>query len=610
MCGIVGYVGKKDCVSLIYEGLRRLEYRGYDSAGIAVMKNGKIDIVKSQGKLKELEPFLQNLPKESTVGMGHTRWATHGSPVTRNAHPHTTEKSAIVHNGIIENYRELKAELIAGGVVFQSETDTEVVLHLLEKERSTAKNGLEAIVRSIPKLRGAFSLGVMFASEPNVVYVVKQGSPLVVGLGDGETVFGSDATALVDLSKSAVFLNDGECGRISATGLELWDFEGKPLRFRPTQLNWSSANIEKRGFKHFMLKEIYEQPNVVANTLERLYDRNSGAFRDTELGIDKVDFQRIKAVQIVACGSAYFAGFAAKYFAEPRLGVPVHVELASEFRYREPYLDPDTLLIAVSQSGETADTLASVKHARSMGCQIMSVCNVRYSSIPRESQAVLYMEAGPEIGVCSTKCFVSQILCLNLLTLAMSQRMPKKRNVSVQKEIDECMTLPAMLDRVINSAESIEHLAAEYYESSNFLFIGRGLNYAIALEGALKLKEISYVHAEAYAAGELKHGPIALVDRHMPIVGIAPKDKYYEKTISNIEEVHAREGVMIGVGGDQDTNLQGLSRSYLSVPQSQSEVCQAILNVVPLQLMAYYIAVKRGTDVDQPRNLAKSVTVE
>lgn len=610
MCGVVGFVGARACVPLIFEGLQRLEYRGYDSAGIATLANGKINTVKSDGKLARLESHLSGLPASSVIGMGHTRWATHGSPTTENAHPHVTGGLAIIHNGIIENYRVLKDQLLKDGYKFQSETDSEVVLHLLSQELKTGSGMKDAIMSVIAKLQGAYALGVLWTGEPEALYLVKQGSPIVIGVGENENYFASDALALLPLTKSVVFLNDGEIGRLTKGSIDLWSFSGKSVQRAPSVLNWTAASAEKQGYRHYMLKEIHEQPAVVANIISRLVDAKTGQLNTKELGLEDIDLRRVKSIVYVACGTAYYSALISKYSVEQLVKVPVSVELASEFRYRDPYLDTSTLVIAVTQSGETADTLACIKHAAKMGCQTFAICNVRFSSIPRSAQSTLYMEAGPEVGVASTKAFTSMVLCHYLFGLAMGKLLGRVTEDQYQTAINQVRQLPSAVDRAVNASGLIEEVAAKFYEALNFIFIGRGPSYMVALEGALKLKEISYIHAEGYAGGELKHGPIALIDRHMPVLAVVPQDHHYEKMISNVEEVKAREGMIIGVGDLYDDRLRGLCVDYIPCPSIKDAALQSILTVIPLQLLSYYIAVKRGTDVDQPRNLAKSVTVE
>lgn len=610
MCGIVGYVGRRSCIDIVYDGLAKLEYRGYDSAGIAVVRGRELGIVKAEGKLEKLKPRLQELPAAATRGIGHTRWATHGIPSTTNAHPHSSGKVALVHNGIIENYLELKAELTKKGAAFVSETDTEVILHLFVNELMIDQDALKAIRRMIPQLKGAFSIGILVGDEEDTLYGVKQGSPLVIGKGRGENFFASDAMALVAHTQRAHFLADGEIVKLTPDSIELFNFAGQSVTPHFHEIELSSASVEKLGFRHFMLKEIHEQPRVISSMIKRIVDIHHGTISLEALGLQNLDFQRITNITMVACGTAYYSALAGEYVLESYGGLPVSVELASEFRYRSPWVSRETLVIAVSQSGETADTLASVKYAKALGCQVMSVCNVKMSSIPRECEATLYMDAGPEIGVASTKAFTAMLLSHYLIALAIGLKKGHISSSLSAELVEKLRMLPALMDHAVDSKVHIEQIVDKYYESSHFIFIGRGLNYPLALEGALKLKEISYIHAEGYAGGELKHGPIALVDAHLPLVAIAPKDLYYEKMLSNIEEVKARRGQVIALGGHHDQRLRSIADSYLPIPEIDEPMFQSILSVIPLQLLAYYIAVKRGTDVDQPRNLAKSVTVE
>lgn len=610
MCGIIGYVGSKNAVKIVFEGLKKLEYRGYDSAGIAALKDGQIHTEKEQGKLVNLEPLLPQLPEQAALAIGHTRWATHGKPSKTNAHPHAAEDITIIHNGIIENYIELREYLSGKGYSFVSDTDTEVVAQLLSfclKDKGTLK---QAILAAVSKLVGAYALGIISPSEPESIYLVKQGSPLVIGLGHEENFFGSDVTTFAEVAKQAVFLNDGECATITRDTVALWDFAGEPLKIRPTIINWIPGSNEKHGYRHYMLKEIHEQPAVISRAI-KLFTKDR-QLNEKALGLEGLDIEKIQAINIVACGTACIAGLLGKYFIEPTMGIPVNVDLASEFRYRSPHMfqENKTLVIAISQSGETADTLASIKHAKEMGCQILSICNVEYSSIDRESHSTLLMQAGVEVGVASTKAFTSQIICLYLWSLACAQRLGKISSAEVEAVIEDLHSLPVHIDLAMNCEDQIQNLVNKYYEFPNFLYVGRGPSYPLALEGALKLKEISYIHAEGYASGELKHGPIALVDRHMPIVAIAPQDEYFEKSLSNIEEIKAREGLVIGIGSERSPQLAQVCDDIIPCPQVKNPAFQAVLSAVPIQFLAYYIAVKRGTDVDQPRNLAKSVTVE
>jgi glucosamine--fructose-6-phosphate aminotransferase (isomerizing) len=610
MCGVVGFVGKSTCIDKIYEGLQRLEYRGYDSAGIAVLDQGKIVIAKSEGKLAKLKPFLSELPSKAHIGMGHTRWATHGAPTTLNAHPHVTDELALIHNGIIENYRDLKDRLISEGVKFKSETDSEVVLHLLQQELAKNADMNSALLKTLPKLHGAYALGILWAKEPEKLFLVKQGCPVVVGVGEGENYFASDALALLSHTKKVIYLNDGEMACLTSDTIKISDFSGRTVKREPSILNWNASAADKAGYRHYMLKEINEQSAVIANTITRCIDYDKKVITRSELGLDEIDFTKVNNIIYVACGTAYYSTLIAKYSVEQMTGIPVSIELASEFRYRSPWLDSTTLVIAVTQSGETADTLACIKHAASKGCQTYCVCNVRFSSIPRSSQATFYMEAGPEIGVASTKAFTSMVLCHYLFGLAVGRQKNLISDDVFAAKLKLLRLLPGYVDRAVNSSGLVEDTANKYYESSNCLYLGRGPSFMVALEGALKLKEISYIHAEGYAGGELKHGPIALIDKHMPVIAVAPKDSHYEKMVSNIEEVRAREGVIIGLGGIDDMRLRSLSADYLPCPQIEDDCLQAILSIIPLQFFSYFVSVKRGTDVDQPRNLAKSVTVE
>lgn len=609
MCGIMGYVGHRGCVDIVFNGLKRLEYRGYDSAGVAVLEQGQIALVKAEGKLKNLEPKLSDLPKHARIGIGHTRWATHGVVNATNAHPHVLETLGIVHNGIIENFKDLKAGLEAAGTNFQTETDTEVILHLLNRELETA-DPKQAILNLTKTLKGAYSLGVIVPKDPEALYLVKQGSPLAIGLGKGENFFGSDAAALVEHTHRAIFLADGELVRMTAAGYEIWDFSGKPITKCPAELHWSAEAVEKRGFAHFMLKEIYEQPAVLTNLVSRLVDLDRQEFMSEALGLAQLDTKMIDNVQMLACGTAYFSCLIGKYMLESLAKLPVNVELASEFRYRDPFINQKSLSIAVSQSGETMDTLESTKYAKQHGSQIHSICNVPYSSITREANGVLYMDVGPEIGVASTKAFTGMVLSQCLVAMCLAEK--RGLDMTSQKDLmcSELRLLPTLIDKILSQAETLDQLAEKYVDSHSFLFIGRGENFPIALEGALKLKEISYIHAEGYAAGELKHGPIALIDHNMPLLALAPQDRYYDKVFSNIEQVKARNGRVMAIGNENNQQLAGVCDDVFLVPRLETPGLQAILTVIPLQLFSYYVALRRGTDVDQPRNLAKSVTVE
>jgi glucosamine--fructose-6-phosphate aminotransferase (isomerizing) len=611
MCGVIGYIGKKPCADFIFEGLKKLEYRGYDSAGIAILsENHTLHLIKSEGKLDKLKPLLSELPRLGSIGMGHTRWATHGIPSTENAHPHVHQGLAIIHNGILENYKELKTELRDQGDVFKSETDSEVFVHILNREMKEVTDIKQAILNLIPRFRGAFALAILSEKEPDAIYIVKQGSPLVVGLGEGENYFASDALALGTKTHQFLFLEDGEFARVDKDHVDVWNFEGTPIKKIPTHLEWTQSQVEKLGHPHYMLKEIYEQPAVAANIIDRFYDPIRRDISFAKHDLTKIDFMAFDRIEITGCGTAFYAGHIGKYILEPILKVPVNIELASELRYRNPYMNEKTLLIAVTQSGETADTLACVKLAKSKGAQILSICNVRYSSIARESTSVLYMEAGAEIGVASTKAFSAMILNLYFFALAAAQKRGCIDRAQIQTAIENVLKVPTLIDQALSRDKHIATVAHKYFELTSTLFVGRGPNYPLALEGALKLKEISYIHAEGYAGGELKHGPIALIDRNMAVVSIVAKDSYREKMISNLEEIRAREGKIIGIGPSHDETYRTLCEDYIPCPQIDDEGLQVLISVIPLQLFAYNVAVLRGTDVDQPRNLAKSVTVE
>ncbi|MCB9228365.1 MAG: glutamine--fructose-6-phosphate transaminase (isomerizing) [Deltaproteobacteria bacterium] len=610
MCGVIGFSGVTPCVTSIFNGLKRLEYRGYDSSGIAVMADQRISVVKSKGKLNQLEPLLASLPADACVGMGHTRWATHGAPSTENAHPHSDEGISIIHNGILENYKELKIKLLEEGVSFLSETDSEVVVHLLRAELRLVHDVRKALLNVIGKLEGAYALGVMTQHEPGVIYVVKNASPIVLGIGHNENFFASDVLALLPHTNRFIFPEDGELARIVPDGVEVWDFFGKKLDKEIVSLNQEEARADKGGYRHYMLKEIHEQPAVLANTIERLVDLEAGEVRGELTGLCKLDLAAVRKIHIVACGTAFYAGLMGRYQIESFARLPVDCELASEFRYRNPCLDRSTLVIAVTQSGETADTLACIKHAKKAGCQTFALCNVLYSSVPRESDVTLYMEAGPEIGVASTKAFTSMVLNFFLMSLELARLRGVRSPEGMERALEALRILPNQVSSLMSLEARISELAGELFESGHCLFLGRGHFYPVALEGALKLKEISYIHAEGYAAGELKHGPIALIDKNMPVIAIINTCQDFEKTLSNLEEIHAREGQLIVVGQDKDRRLEDLCRYMIPCPVSPEPALQALLNVIPLQMFAYFMALHRGTDVDQPRNLAKSVTVE
>ncbi|MGE0171754.1 MAG: glutamine--fructose-6-phosphate transaminase (isomerizing) [Oligoflexales bacterium] len=612
MCGIFGYVGNANCVEKVFGGLKKLEYRGYDSAGIAVLSEKKIHVIKEAGKLNNLEPHLNTLPNGTKIGMGHTRWATHGVPNQTNAHPHVVEPVAIVHNGIIENYAELKAELLAAGIKPKSDTDSEIVAHLISIALAKDIPTGDALASVMRKLEGSFALGVLVERDAGHIFLAKKGMPLVIGVGENEVYFSSDVNTFYPQKVQAIFLTDDQCARIGVNDIKVWNNQGVEQPYSKVKINWEvSSNPDKQGFKHFMLKEIFEQPQVIAQTTQRLINFDAGSFSESEMALTNLSLDGINQIHVVGCGTALLSGAIARYFMEPMLKIPVNVELASEFRYRRPFLTSSCLVIGISQSGETADTLASLTYAKEAGCKVVSICNTAFSSIARMADATLQMKAGPEIGVASTKAFTSQIFCLYLWTLALAKKANRLSQASVKNHLTDIGKLVPLMDFTLGKDEEITQLAKRYYESKNFLYIGRGPFYPLAMEGALKLKEISYIHAEGYAAGELKHGPIALVDKHMPIIAIAPKTfEFYEKTLSNIEEIIAREGRVVAIGNYDDSRLKNLCTDFIGIPAIQDPYLQTILASIPLQLFAYHVAVLLGTDVDQPRNLAKSVTVE
>ncbi len=591
MCGIVGYVGREEALPLILGGLERLEYRGYDSAGVALIEKGKLIVDKKVGKIRELVKSLWGKPYKAKIGIGHTRWATHGAPSEENAHPHTDEKGefAVVHNGIIENYLTLREELKKEGVSFRSNTDTEVIAHLIAKNY----NGdlLEAVLKTVRKLEGAFAFAVITVHEPERIVGVKQGSPLVVGIGKGENFLASDIPAILPYTRNVITLSDGEIADITPEGVNIYDFEGNPVAKEIMIVPWDIISAEKGGFKHFMLKEIYEQPKAVGDTIR-------GLVSEGDLPFSLKDFRRIL---MIACGTSYHAGLVGKFWIEKYAGVPTEVVYASEFRYADFPVSDEDLVVGISQSGETIDTKFALNFAKERGAKTLALVNVVGSSIDRESDYSLYTHAGPEIGVAATKTFTAQLTALLFLAVKGSER--------EEEALRSIMKIPSKLEKTLELSEDLENLALKYMKKKDFLYLGRYLSYPIALEGALKLKEISYIHAEGYPAGEMKHGPIALIDENMPVVVIAPKDRVYEKTLSNIEEVKTRKGIVLTVGYTGDERLKKISDEFIAVPEVEEDL-SPFVTVVPLQLLAYHIASKLGLDVDQPRNLAKTVTVE
>ena len=623
MCGIVGYVGNKRVVPVILDGLKRLEYRGYDSAGIAVAGNGDgLQIRRAEGKLRNLEEAIRLKPMDGTYGIGHTRWATHGRPTEENAHPHRdcSGKIVVVHNGIIENYVPLKKKLIAEGHKFVTETDTEVIAHLVEKILKTAnghKPSLEEAVRkTIVQLTGVFALAVISVDDPNKIVAARNGPPAVIGLGKDEDFVASDVPAILYHTRDLFFLGDGDLAVITPQGVQLTDFKGEPVVRQVQHVTWDPIMAEKGGFKHFMLKEIYEQPRSVRDTtLGRISQETGHVFLD-EMEITEAEFKAAKKINIAACGTSWHAAQAGKFMIESLARVPVEVDYASEWRYRDPIVAKDTITILISQSGETADTIAAQREAKSKGSKTLAICNVVGSMITREASGTIYTHAGPEIGVASTKAFTGQLTALYLFALYLAQVRETITPEEARAKVQELTRIPGKLEHLLTNEEACEDLAKEYSRSHDFLFLGRGIHYPIALEGALKLKEISYIHAEGYPAGEMKHGPNALIDENLPVVVIATCDPNselsktrYEKTISNLKEVKARSGKVIAIATEGDEDIKEAADHVLYVPAAPEDL-SPILEIVPMQLLAYHIAVRRGCDVDQPRNLAKSVTVE
>jgi glutamine---fructose-6-phosphate transaminase (isomerizing) len=618
MCGIVGYIGPKRVVPLILDGLKRLEYRGYDSAGIAVVgDNGKLEIRRAPGKLRNLEESIRATPIDGIYGIGHTRWATHGRPTEENAHPHRdcSGQIVVVHNGIIENYIELKKQLLAEGHKFVTETDTEIIAHLIEKLSKEAPLE-EAVRKAVKMMTGAYALVALSAKDPNKIVAARLGPPIVVGLGEHEFFVASDIPAILQHTRSVFFLGDGEMAVLTPQGVRFCDFESHPVNRAPQHITWDPIMAEKGGFKHFMQKEIFEQPRSVRDTLLGRISQETGKVFLDEMNITEDEFRAFKDVKIVACGTSWHAGLAGKFMIE-RLGdIPVEVDYGSEFRYRHPIVSKNSLIIAISQSGETADTLAAEREARQKGAKVVSICNVVGSMLTRESSGTIYTHAGPEIGVASTKAFTGQLTALLLTALYLGQVRGKLANSASQHLMQELTRVPQKIESILQHDAQIENLSRRFFRNSDFLYLGRGIHYPIALEGALKLKEISYIHAEGYPAGEMKHGPNALIDENLPVVIIATRDEsdpasmlLYEKTISNLQEVKARDGIVIAVVTEGDKLARDTADQAIEIPAAP-DLISPILEIVPLQLLAYHIAVRRGCDVDQPRNLAKSVTVE
>lgn len=616
MCGIVGYLGQKAVVPVLVDGLKRLEYRGYDSAGIAVVNGGQLQVRRASGKLRNLEEVLRLNPCEGTYGIGHTRWATHGRPTEENAHPHRDCRGevVVVHNGIVENYLSLKKALIAEGHTFVTETDTEVIAHLVEKHLTGSLE--EAVRKTLAQITGIYAIVVLSTKDPNKIVAARIGPPIVVGLGEGESFVASDIPAILAHTRDVVFLGDSEMAVLTSAGVQITDLQGNVVSNKPQRITWDPIMAEKGGFKHFMLKEIHEQPRAVRDTTLGRISRDTGKVLLEEMKISEEEFRKVEHIRIVACGTSWHAALTGKFMIESLARLPVEVDYGSEYRYRDPVVPPNTLAVVITQSGETADTLAAQRELKEKGARNVAICNVVGSMVTRAADGVLYTHAGPEIGVAATKSFTTQLTCLYLLALYLAEARQTLTQEQVQNYIEDLTKVPQKIESIFGKVEVLEELSKHFFRSPNFLFLGRGIHYPVALEGALKLKEISYIHAEGYPSGEMKHGPNALIDETLPVVVIAtsninnPKSiLLYEKTLSNIKEVKARDGIVISLVTPFNKEAIEASDYYIEVPPT-NDFLLPILETVPLQLLAYYIAIRRGCDVDQPRNLAKSVTVE
>ncbi|OGL06097.1 MAG: glutamine--fructose-6-phosphate aminotransferase [Candidatus Rokubacteria bacterium RIFCSPLOWO2_02_FULL_71_18] len=612
MCGIVGYVGDKQAVGIIVEGLKRLEYRGYDSAGVAVLQGGALEVRRAAGRIKVLEGILRERPVTGALGIGHTRWATHGRPSDENAHPHTdcTGSLVVVHNGIFENYLEVKERLAAEGHRFQSETDTEVLAHLIEHHLKSTGRLDRAVKVALREMTGSYAIGVVSAAAPDRLVAAKQGAgSVVVGLGRGEMFVASDIPAILAHTRDVIILEDGEVAVVTAAGVELSTLDDEPVQREPVRIHWDPIMAEKGGYRHFMLKEIHEQPRAITDTFRGRFSLETGNVVLADVNLDPDTVRGIERVVLLACGTAFHAAMLGRAMIERLAGLPAEADLGSEFRYRDAIVGPETLVVAVSQSGETADTLGAVKAARAKGCPILAITNVVGSALSREATGTLAMHAGPEIGVASTKAFSTMIVAVYLLGLWLGRQRSALGSEEVKKRLHDLVEIPRLVEKTLELDGQLTAIAKDLAHARDFLYLGRGLQYPIALEGALKLKEISYIHAEGYAGGEMKHGPIALIDEGLPVVALVPRDGSYERMLGNIEEVRARDGLVVAVAHAGDRNVAAKARYVIEIPPC-AELLAPLLTVVPLQLLAYHIAVRLGRDVDQPRNLAKSVTVE
>ena len=609
MCGIIGYVGERDVVPVLINGLKKLEYRGYDSAGIAVVNGQGMQVVRAEGKLSNLEQKLRDKPLDGKFGMGHTRWATHGKPNENNAHPHRdcSGNVVVIHNGIVENFLPLKQRLIKSGHQFKTETDTEVVAHLIEANLNGG-SFVDAVKKTLAEIEGHYALVMISGREPGTIVAARQGPPLVIGIGENENLVASDVTALLSYTRDILYLEDGEFAVLNQESVKVFDGSGKPVHRQPRRITWDAVAAEKEGYRHYMLKEIHEQARAVQETFVGRMFEESGEVFFNDLEFTAAEWKKIDKIQIVACGTSWHAGLVGKFLLENVSRIPVEVDYGSEYRYRDPIIDQNTLVIGVTQSGETADTIAGMQEARQKGARLITICNVIGSAATRISDGVIYTNAGPEIGVASTKAFTTQLTAFFLLSLYVRQLLGEDKK-DRQYSMHELSVIPQKIEAILKKEKQIEELANRFHKAQDFLFLGRGVHYPIALEGALKLKEISYIHAEGYPAGEMKHGPIALIDENLPVVGIVTHTPVYDKVISNLQEVKARDGKLIVICDEGDEAIKKFADHSIEIPWT-IEPLQPILAVVPLQLLAYYIALRRGCDVDQPRNLAKSVTVE
>jgi len=609
MCGIVGYVGPRGTTKVLIDGLKRLEYRGYDSAGIAVFQQEKIEIRRRVGKLTRLEELIDKETFDGKVGIGHTRWATHGKPSDENAHPHKAGKVAVVHNGIIENYLPLKEFLKKKGHVFSSETDTEIIAHLIDEFIREGHSFLEAVRVTLDKIKGSYALGILYEGDETCLIGARNEAPLVIGLGEGENFIASDIPPILPYTKSFIFMEDGEIAVLSSKGVKVYNAKGAEVSKEPKQVNWNPLMAEKGGYKHFMLKEIFEQPRAVTDTIRGRVLEEKGDVVLDHVRLDQEILKKIHRILLIACGTSYHAALVGKFLIEDLCRIPVEADIGSEFRYRNPIIGENDLMVAISQSGETADTLAALREGRRKGAKTLSICNVVESSLARDSDHVIYTHAGPEIGVASTKTFATQLITLFLLAVRIGRALGTLSAEDGKKLINELIRIPHLMEETLKTSGHVAQIARKYLHARDFLYLGRGINYPIALEGALKLKEISYIHAEGYPAGEMKHGPIALIDREMPVVVLATRNEVYDKVISNIEEVKAREGKVIALASPSDQAIVQKADDVITIPETITPLTPILLTI-PLQLLAYYMADFKGTDVDQPRNLAKSVTVE